>query len=101
MDQLDHIHKNKTVFLSELLRPFKVKDPIPYALEKSMKPHEERLRKTIDLSDDTFIIKVLMPGQTFYSNAKTMLNDTTISMYYMKSFLRAYIAPLLFEAPCI
>ena len=88
MDQLDHIQNNKTAFLSELLRPFKVKDHIPYALEKSMKPHEERLRKTIDLSDDTFIIKVLMPGQTFYSNANTMLNDTLIWDFGIDSLLQ-------------
>jgi|TARA_B100001996_G_scaffold293111_1_gene233283 hypothetical protein len=88
MDQLKHIHNNKIAFLSELLRPFKVKEPIPSKLAKSMKPYEDRLRRTMDLSDDVFIIKVLMPGQIFQSNAKTMLKDTLIWDFGIDSLLQ-------------
>ena len=84
---LNRIKKNKATLLSELLQPFKVNDSLPIILAQAMQPHEDRLRKTIDLHDDTFIIKLLMPGQPHYTNANDIRKDTLIWNFGIDSLL--------------
>ena len=84
---LNHIQKSKATLLSELLRPFKVNDSLTIMLANAMQPHEDRLRKTIDLHDDTFIIKLLMPGQPYHTNANEIRNDTLIWDFGIDSLL--------------
>ena len=86
---LDRFQNDKATLLSELLRPFKVNASLPIMLAKAMQPHEDRLRKTIDLNDDTFIIKLLMPGQSHHTNANDIRNDTLIWDFGIDSLLHA------------
>ena len=43
-----------------------------------MEKHEKILRTSLDLGDDSFVWKVLLPGSLFATNATRVVGDTLI-----------------------
>jgi hypothetical protein len=52
-----------------------------------MKMHENYLKASLDLKDDSFVMKLLMPGQIFSSNSLSMSQDTLIWKFGLDSLL--------------
>ena len=84
---LSIIQNNRIKFLKELLKPFNVNDTLTLKLAESMVAHEKVLRSRIDLQDDTFLVKLLMPGQIVSANATNMVDDTLIWNFGIDSLL--------------
>ena len=84
---LEIIEKDRVRFLKDLLTPFNVDEDFPSMLAESMETHEDILRSKIDLNDDNFIIKLLMPGQIISTNAINMIDDTLIWEFGIDSLL--------------
>jgi len=85
---LDRIKNDKTKILFELLQPLKVKDDLAIMLANAMQPHEEKLRNTIELFNDRFTVKMLMPGQPFHTNATEINKDTLVWNFGIDSLLK-------------
>ena len=49
--------------------------------------HEDYLKASLDLKDDSFVMKLLMPGQIFSSNSLSMSQDTLIWKFGLDSLL--------------
>ena len=86
-DELKNIQDNRTVFIHNTLRPFKVSQKFSAFLSKKMKVHEDRLKSSLGLKDDNFIIKLLLPGQAISGNAMSMNADTLIWKFGLDSLL--------------
>ena len=84
---LSIIQNNRIKFLKELLKPFNVNDALTLKLADAMVAHEKVLRSRIDLQDDTFLVKLLMPGQIVSANATNMVADTLIWNFGIDSLL--------------
>jgi hypothetical protein len=56
-------------------------------LSKKMKVHEDRLKSSLGLKDDNFIIKLLLPGEAISGNAMSMNEDTLIWKFGLDSLL--------------
>ena len=84
---LSIIQNDRIKFLKELLKPFNINDTLTLKLAESMVAHEKVLRSKIDLQDDTFIVKLLMPGQIVSANATNMIDDTLIWNFGIDSLL--------------
>ena len=56
-------------------------------LAKAIQPHEEKLRNTIELFNDRFTVKMLMPGQPFHTNATEVNKDTLVWNFGIDSLL--------------
>ena len=52
-----------------------------------MEIHEDYLRKSLDLKDDSFEIKLKMPGETVSTNASSINKDTLIWKFGLDSLL--------------
>ena len=87
MDDLKNIQKDRELFLTNLLKPFKIDPDLPSNLASAMEKHENILKSTLDLKDDSFIIKVIMPGQPIFTNANEIINDTLIWNFGLDSLL--------------
>jgi hypothetical protein len=84
---LSIIQNNRIKFLKELLKPLNVNDTLTLKLADAMVAHEKVLRSRIDLQDDTFLVKLLMPGQIVSANATNMVDDTLIWNFGIDSLL--------------
>jgi len=87
MDDLKNIQKDRELFLTNLFKPFKIDPDLPSNLASAMEKHENILKSTLDLNDDSFIIKVIMPGQPIFTNANEIRNDTLIWNFGLDSLL--------------
>lgn len=87
LSDLERIQQNRKAFLTELLKPFNVDETLPGNLAEAMEKHEEILQSTIYLNDDSFIVKVIMPGQTVFTNATDINLDTLIWKFGLDSLL--------------
>ena len=87
MDDLKNIQKNRELFLTDLFKPFKIDPDLPSTLAFAMEKHEKFLNSTLDLNDDSFEIKVIMPGQTIFTNANEIIHDTLIWSFGLDSLL--------------
>jgi hypothetical protein len=87
MDDLKNIQKDRELFLTDLFKPFKIDPGLPSNLASSMEKHENILKSTLDLNDDSFEIKVIMPGQTIFTNANEIIDDTLIWNFGLDSLL--------------
>ena len=52
-----------------------------------MKVHEDRLKASLGLQDDNFVIKLLLPGEPISGNAMSMNEDTLIWKFGLDSLL--------------
>ena len=86
-EELKNIQDNRAVFIHNTLRPFKVSQKFSAFLSKKMKAHEDRLKSSLGLKDDNFIIKLLLPGEAISGNAMSMNADTLIWRFGLDSLL--------------
>ena len=56
-------------------------------LTEKMKIHENHLKASLGLKDDSFIIKLLMPGEMLETNAMSINQDTLIWKFGLDSLL--------------
>jgi hypothetical protein len=87
VEDLQHIQNNREIFLTDLLNPFSLEPSFISRLAKKMEKHEKILKATIDLNDDSFLIKAVLPGQTIYTNATSINHDTLIWDFGLDSLL--------------
>ena len=87
MDDLKNIQKDRELFLTDLFKPFKIDPDLPSNLAFAMEKHEKFLNSTLDLNDDSFEIKVIMPGQPIFTNANKVIHDTLIWNFGLDSLL--------------
>jgi len=87
IEDLEYIQSNREKFLTDLLKPFNVNKDLPANLARDMEKHEQILKASIDLNDDSFLIKLLMPGQTILTNATSTKKDTLIWNFGLDSLL--------------
>ena len=92
IEDLEYIQSNREQFLTDLLKPFNVNKDLPANLARHMEKHEKILKASMDLNDDSFLIKILMPGQIISTNATSTKKDTLIWNFGLDSLLSdAYI----------
>ena len=87
MDDLKNIQKDRELFLTDLFKLFKIDPDLPSNLAFAMEKHEKFLNSTLDLNDDSFEIKVIMPGQPIFTNANKVIHDTLIWNFGLDSLL--------------
>ena len=87
MEDLERIQNDRELFLANLLQPFKVDPELPGELALAMEKHEKVLESTLDLNDDSFELKVIMPGQPVFTNANMVNHDTLIWNFGLDSLL--------------
>ena len=87
LDDLEKIQKDRVNYLKNLLAPFHIASSLPAELALSMEKHEKILRASLDLRDDFFIWKVLLPGLPFATNATQTSGDTLIWEFGLDSLL--------------
>ena len=85
--KLEHITNNRIEFIENTMKPFKTNEEFAKKLAKQMESHEKYLKTTLDLNDDIFKVKVIMPGQILSSNASTFNNDTLFWEFGLDSLL--------------
>ena len=86
-EKLQDIQKNRESYIRNTLRPFKIDKEFSNELSNSMKRHEDRLKASLGLQDDNFIIKLLLPGNSISGNAMSMNEDTLIWKFGLDSLL--------------
>jgi len=87
LEDLQEIQKDRELFFTDLLKPFKVDSDLPGKLADAMEIHEKILESTLDLNDDYFEMKVIMPGQPVFTNANEINNDTLVWQFRLDSLL--------------
>ena len=88
-EKLQDIQNNRTSYIQNTLKPFKLNKDFSVELSNSMKDHEDRLKASLGLQDDNFIIKLLLPGNPISGNAMSMNEDTLIWKFGLDSLLGA------------
>ena len=86
-EKLQDIQNNRTSYIQNTLKPFKLNKDFSVELSNSMKYHEDRLKASLGLQDDNFIIKLLLPGNPISGNAMSMNEDTLIWKFGLDSLL--------------
>jgi len=85
--ELEDIQKNRLDFIKNTIKPFKLDEDFAMELTEKMKIHENHLKASLGLKDDSFIIKLLMPGEMLETNAMTINQDTLIWKFGLDSLL--------------
>lgn len=88
LEDLSQIQENRIDFFRTLLAPLKVDPSLTDQIIDQMAIHENILKKTIDLNDDHFQIKLLLPGSISFTNAMDISNDTLIWNFGLDSLLK-------------
>ena len=86
-EELKDIQEDRTAFIRNTLKPFKVNQKFSESLSRKMKIHEDQLKSSLGLKDDNFIIKLLLPGEAISGNAMSMNGDTLIWKFGIDSLL--------------
>ena len=87
LDDMKKIQKDRETFLIDLLKPFQIEPSFPNRLAKAMEKHEAILKSAMDLKDDSFQWKILMPGKPVRTNASNIKGDTLIWEFGLDSLL--------------
>ena len=85
--ELEHIQKNRLDFIKNTIKPFKLDEDFATELTKKMAIHENHLKASLGLKDDSFTIKLLMPGEMSGTNAMSINQDTLIWKFGLDSLL--------------
>ena len=86
-EMLKEIQNNRDIYIRNTLKPFKVSQKFSDNLSRAMKVHEDRLKASLGLQDDNFVIKLLLPGEPISGNAMSMDKDTLIWKFGIDSLL--------------
>jgi len=87
LDDLNKIQNNRLSFFKSLVAPLNIDSTLAQKITDSMAIHENVLTKTIDLNDDYFHIKFLLPGVISTTNAMEISNDTLVWKFGLDSLL--------------
>ena len=86
-EDLRTIQKNRLDYIIATLKPFKIDSQLCIKLAERMKVHEDYLKSSLDLKDDTFIVKLLLPGEILSTNSMSMDQDTLLWKFGLDSLL--------------
>jgi len=86
-EDLKSIQENRLEYITTTLKPFKVQNQFCVNLAERMKVHEDYLKSSLDLKDDTFVLKLKLPGEVLSSNSMSMEQDTLIWKFGLDSLL--------------
>ena len=86
-EMLEEIQNNRDIYVRNTLKPFKISRKFSDNLSRAMKVHEDRLKASLGLQDDNFVIKLLLPGEPISGNAMSMNKDTLIWRFGIDSLL--------------
>lgn len=86
-EDLKFIQENRLDFIKNTIRPFKIGNEFAKNLAEKMKIHEEYLETSLALKDDSFIVKILMPGEILSTNSLSMNQDTLVWRFGLDSLL--------------
>ena len=86
-EELEYIQKNRLEFIKTTLKPFRLGENFAIKLAEKMKMYENYLTTSLGLKDDSFVIKLLMPGEIFSANALSMNQDTLVWKFGIDSLL--------------
>jgi len=86
-EDLRTIQENRLEYIITTLKPFKIDSQLCIALAEKMKVHEDYLKTSLDLKDDSFILKLLLPGKILSTNSMSMRQDTLVWKFGLDSLL--------------
>ena len=86
-EDLKTIQKNRLEYIITTLKPFKIDNQFCIDLSERMKVHEDYLKSSLDLKDDSFILKLVLPGEILSTNSMSMNQDTLIWNFGLDSLL--------------
>ena len=86
-EELQDIQNDRESYIKSTLKPFKLNKDFSNELSKSMKNHEDKLKASLGLQDDNFIVKLILPGSPISGNAMSMNEDTLIWKFGLDSLL--------------
>ena len=86
-EELEYIQKNRLEFIKTTIKPFRLGENFSIKLAKKMKNYENHLTASLGLKDDSFMVKVLMPGEIFSTNALSLDKDTLVWKFGLDSLL--------------
>lgn len=86
-EDLKNIQENRLEYITTTLKPFKMNNQFCADLSERMKIHEDYLKSSLDLKDDSFIIKLLLPGEILSTNSMLMAQDTLVWKFGLDSLL--------------
>ena len=86
-EDLKAIQENRLKYIITTLKPFKIDNQFCIDLAQRMKVHEDYLKSSLDLQDDSFVIKLLMPGKILSTNSMSMDQDTLVWKFGLDSLL--------------
>ncbi len=87
LDDLKEMQNDRVEYIRNILKPFSMNDSFPEKLADKMLIHEKYLQTSLDLDDDSFEIKVLMPGQVVSTNSSSINRDTLVWTFGLDSLL--------------
>ena len=73
-----YIKNNRIKFITDILRPFTSDKILIDQISQNMIVYEERVKQILELNDDTFLIKLNMPGSPTNENSHKYENKTMI-----------------------
>ena len=86
-EELKYIQKNRIDFIQTTIKPFRLDEQFAINLADKMKMHENYLKSSLGLKDDSFVVKLLMPGEMLSTNALSMNQDTLVWEFGLDSLL--------------
>ena len=86
-DDLRRIQKNRLEYIITTLKPFKIENQFCMKLAERMEAHEDYLKTSLDLKDDSFVLKLLLPGEIISTNSMSMNQDTLIWSFGLDSLI--------------
>ena len=86
-EDLRTIQENRLEYIITTLKPFKIDSQLCIELAERMKVHEDYLKSSLDLKDDSFILKLLLPGEILSTNSMSMNQDTLVWKFGLDSLL--------------
>jgi len=86
-DDLRTIQENRLEYIITTLKPFKIDSQLCIELAERMKVHEDYLKSSLDLKDDSFILKLLLPGEILSTNSMSMNQDTLVWKFGLDSLM--------------
>ena len=86
-EDLRTIQENRLEYIITTLKPFKIDSQLCIELAERMKVHEDYLKSSLDLKDDSFILKLLLPGEILSTNSMSMNQDTLVWKFGLDSLM--------------
>ena len=86
-EDLMTIQENRLEYIITTLKPFKIDNQFCIDLSERMKVHEDYLKSSLDLKDDSFVLKLVLPGGILSTNSMSMNQDTLIWNFGLDSLL--------------